>query len=71
MTENQSLNMHLNIRCSSAESQFFQADVILTNHRFYSLTFDEMENVTKQRLRDCRNKTQNCLRQPRGVVGDC
>jgi len=32
MTENKSLNMHLNIRCSSAESQFFQADVILTNH---------------------------------------
>jgi hypothetical protein len=26
--------MHLNIRCSSAESQFLQADVILTNHRF-------------------------------------
>jgi len=25
MTENQSLNMHLNIRCSSAESQFLQA----------------------------------------------
>jgi len=32
MTENKSLNMHLNIRCSSPESQFFQADVILTNH---------------------------------------
>jgi hypothetical protein len=31
MTENQSLNMHLNIRWSSAESQFLQADVILTN----------------------------------------
>jgi hypothetical protein len=31
MTENQSLNMHLNIRCSAAESQFLQADVILTN----------------------------------------
>ena len=27
MTENKSLNMHLNIRCSSAESQFLQADV--------------------------------------------
>jgi hypothetical protein len=33
MTENQSLNMPLNIRCSSAESRFFQADVILTNHK--------------------------------------
>ena len=32
MNENQSLSMHLNIRCSSAESQFLQADVILTNH---------------------------------------
>jgi hypothetical protein len=31
MTENQSLNMHLNIRCSSAESQFLQADEILAN----------------------------------------
>ena len=31
MTENQSLNMHLNIRCSSTESRFLQADVILTN----------------------------------------
>ena len=33
MTENKSLNMPLNIRCSSAESQFLQADVILTKHR--------------------------------------
>ena len=33
MTANKSLNMHLNIRCSSAESQFLQADVILTKHR--------------------------------------
>jgi hypothetical protein len=35
MTENKSLNMHLNIRCSSAESQFLQADVILTNHNHH------------------------------------
>ena len=37
MTENKSLNMPLNIRCSSAQSQFFQADVILTNHNILSL----------------------------------
>jgi hypothetical protein len=37
---------------------------------FYSLTFDEMDNVTKQRLRACRNKTQKFLSQPGGPVGD-
>jgi hypothetical protein len=34
MTENKSLSMPLNIRCSSAESQLFQVDVILTDDTF-------------------------------------
>jgi hypothetical protein len=40
MTENKSLNMPLNIRCSSAESQFLQADQISANHSHLSRQFD-------------------------------